>query len=416
MKNRNVLRLSLYQAFMSASISVPGSWILMDMLLLRMHFDIRLFGIIKSSMFLVPAIVYWLLANRLRDLRIAPAVCRWAYLLRITIPLCLPLTALYVDSAGIRMAICILVFSSSFSLAMIANNTLLTVSRAAVAPGVFNKYSLFFYSLQSLPASLMGYPVARILGNTSLDDRSFLLLFFAIEAVVCMLYIPAFICLRDLELKAPDDLPRPSFKEHLMPFIDSDFRTIFAFTALRAFWMGMLSTYWTVHLLKIRGWRADSIVIFETAMMFALLFIAPLCGKLADRKGYRLCFLLLTLLSIIAAYLNLTFWASPLVLFIAMLINNNGCVGIISTCSLSLLSSAVVATAPKGHSERYIAAYSIFNSLGAFGGCCVASRLFAYISDGATADDALYRRFFLITAFLLIPQLACSLMLKKKRQ
>ena len=415
MKNRNVLRLSLYQAFMSASISVPGSWILMDMLLLRMHIDIRLFGMIKSSMFLVPAIVYWLLANRLRDLRIAPAVCRWAYLLRITIPLCLPLTALYIGSASIRMAICIAVFSSSFSLAMIANNTLLTVSRAAVEPGVFNKYSLFFYSLQSLPASLMGYPVARVLANPSLDDRSFLLLFFAIEVVVSLLYIPAFICLRDLDMKTQEDLPRTSFKEHLMPFIDRGFRTIFAFTALRAFWMGMLSTYWTVHLLSIRGWRADSIVIFETAMMFALLFVAPLCGKLADRKGYRLCFLVMTLLSIIAAYLNIALWTSPLVLFIAMLVNNNGCVGIISTCSLSLLSSAVVATAPKGHSERYIAAYSLFNSLGAFGGCCMASRLFAFLSDGAEANGALYRQFFLITSFLLLPQMACSMMLKKRK-
>ena len=413
MKNRNVLRLSVYQAFMSASISVPGSWILMDMLLLRMHFDIRLFGMIKSSMFLVPAIVYWLLANRLRDLRIAPAVCRWAYLLRITIPLCLPLTALYVGSATIRMAICIAVFSSSFSLAMIANNTLLTVSRAAIEPGVFNKYSLFFYSLQSLPASLMGYPVARVLANSSLDDRSFLLLFFAIEVLVGLLYIPAFACLRNLDLKTPESLPKVSIKEQLMPFIDSGFRPLFAFTTLRSFWMGMLSTYWTVHLLSIRGWRADSIVIFETAMMMALLFIAPLCGKLADRKGYRLCFLLLTMLSIIAAYLNIALWTSPLALFLVMMVNNNGCVGIISTCTLSLMSSAVVATAPKGHSERYIAAYSLFNAVGAFAGCCVASRLFALLSNGVPVDDALYRQFFLITTTLLLPQLVCSMMLKR---
>ncbi len=414
MKNRNVLRLSLYQAFMSASISVPASMILVDMLLLRMHFDIRLFGMIKSSMFLVPAIVYWLLANHLRDLRIAPAVCRWAYLLRITIPLCLPLAALYVASAHLRMAICVVVFSLSFSLAMIANNTLLTVSRAAIEPGVFNKYSLFFFILQSVPASLVGYPIARILANSNLDDKSFLMLYFAIEVAVCLLYIPAFACLRNLDLKAPDNLPKTNFKEHLMPFIDKNCRPIFALTVLRAFWMGMLSSYWTVYLLSIRGWRADTIVIFETAMMVALLFIAPLCGKLADNKGYRLCFLLLIFLAIIAAYLNIALWTSTLALFLVILINHNGNVGIISTCTLSLLSSAVVVYSPKGHSERYIAAYSLFNSLGAFAGCCVASRLFTFLSNGAVPDDALYRKFFLATTFLLIPQLFCSMMLKRK--
>ena len=75
----------------SLSIAVPCSWVITDLLLLNLKFDLTRFGAIKSSMFLVPAISYWLLANKLRDLSIAPAVCRWAYLIRIVVPLSLPL-------------------------------------------------------------------------------------------------------------------------------------------------------------------------------------------------------------------------------------------------------------------------------------------------------------------------------------
>lgn len=415
-KNRNILKLSIYMVFMSASIAVPGSLLLIDMLLLRMHFDIKLFGMIKSSMFLVPAIAYWLMANTLRNLRIAPAVCRWAYLTRITVPLVLPLTALHVESATTRMAICIAVFSISFSAAMIANNTLLTLCKAAVPDNSFNRYAAFFTILQGVPSSVLGYPIAKMLGKATLDDTQFLHLFLAIEIVVCLFYIPAFICLRNLKLKDLPPPPKVSFSEYLLPFKDASCRPLFALTFLRNFWMGMLSSYWAVYVLKIRGWNPDTIVIFEMAMMIALVFIAPIFGKIADERGFRICFIGLFLTSLAAAGLQLVFWTSTAFLVIAIIVNHYGNVAIVSTSSLTLLSTAVVVSAPKGHSERYIAAATFFNSIGAFAGCCVASRLFAWLSNGSATDTVVFRNYFTITTLLILPQLACSLMLKERNR
>ncbi len=413
-KNRNVLKLSLYMVFMSAAIAVPASLLLIDMLLLRMHFDIRLFGMIKSSMFLVPAIAYWLLANRLRDLRIAPAVCRWAYLIRIVVPLSLPLAALYVESAAIRMWLCIAVFSICFSAAIIANNTLLTLSKAAVPEQSFNRYAAFFTILQGVPATVLGYPIAKLLGNADLDDVRFLHLYFLIELVVCLFYIPAFICLRNLDLKDFQKPLKVSLGEHLMPFADSSCRPLFALTFIRTFWMGMLSSYWAVYLLKIRGWNPDSIIIFDIAMMVSLIFIAPMFGRLADEKGFKLCFLCLIFMSLAAAVLHVAFWTSTLLLVVAIIVNHYGNNGIVSCSLLTILSSATVVCAPKGHSERYLAAYSFFNSIGAFAGCCVASRLFAWLSNGSSADETVFRNYFAIITALILLQIACAALLKKR--
>ena len=413
-KNRNILKLSIYMAFMSASIAVPGSLLLIDMLLLRMHFDIKLFGMIKSSIFLMPAIAYWLLANTLRNLKIGAAVCRWAYLTRITVPLLLPLTALYVQSAALRMTICVAVFSISFSAAMIANNTLLTLCKAAVPDNAFNRYAAFFTILQSVPASALGYPLAKLLGKPGLDDTQFLHLFLIVEIVVCIFYIPAFVCLRNLELKNMQPPPKVSFSEYLMPFKDASCRPLFALTFIRTFWMGMLTSYWTVYILKVRGWHPDTIVIFEMAMMFALIFIAPMFGRFADEKGFRICFLSLFLMAFSAACLHVVFWTSTAFLVLAIIVNHHGNVAIVSSSSLTLLSTAVVVCAPKGHSERYIAAASFFNSIGAFAGCCVASHLFTWLSHGNEADSAVFRNYFALITLLILPQIACTLMLKER--
>ena len=64
----NFRRLAEFQALNAVAIALGANWVITDMILLRMNFDLSRFGVIKSSMFLLPALAYWAAAGLLRKL------------------------------------------------------------------------------------------------------------------------------------------------------------------------------------------------------------------------------------------------------------------------------------------------------------------------------------------------------------
>ena len=83
--------LTIYQLLNAIAIAIGANWVVTDMILLHMKFDLALFGVVKSSMFLVPALAYWAAAGVLRKWNRDRLVCLWSYLGRILLPLALPI-------------------------------------------------------------------------------------------------------------------------------------------------------------------------------------------------------------------------------------------------------------------------------------------------------------------------------------
>ena len=74
----NFRRLAEFQALNAVAIALGANWVITDMILLRMNFDLSRFGVIKSSMFLLPALAYWAAAGLLRKLNCDRLVCLWS--------------------------------------------------------------------------------------------------------------------------------------------------------------------------------------------------------------------------------------------------------------------------------------------------------------------------------------------------
>ena len=69
----NFRRLAEFQALNAVAIALGANWVITDMILLRMNFDLSRFGVIKSSMFLLPALAYWAASGVILPGRF----CRW---------------------------------------------------------------------------------------------------------------------------------------------------------------------------------------------------------------------------------------------------------------------------------------------------------------------------------------------------
>lgn len=402
----NIRRISIFELFTSAAITLPASWVFTDLLLLRMKFNLALFGFIKSCMFLMPALVYWALTGVIRRSGKDEWFCRWGYFVRITLPLLLPLTALVSANTAIRMWMCVFVFSLGYSAAMIANNTVLALSRRAVGRNDFNRWSLLFVVMLALPAAVISLPSAYFLGKTSLSDAQFFLWFFILEAATGILYIPAFCAMRNLDLEPEPNPGKTSVREQLAPFLDRTLRPLLVLTFLQSLWLGLVSTYWVVYLLKVWRWNSGWVALTEAVLCFSCLFGSTFFGRLADRHGYRACFLLLIILMAACSAVSFCWWGTipALILSIALIYNANN--GILSSAMRSLTQSAAVGLAPAGKSEKYIAVQILVQSTATFLGCCLAGYLFGLLAGGKSGepDQALFRTYFLLVNLLLIPQ------------
>jgi len=416
---KNIRRIAVFELFTSAAITLPASWVFTDLLLLRMRFDLALFGFIKSCMFLLPALIYWALIGVIRRSGRDEAFCRWGYFARITLPLLLPLTALLTQDPSTRMWMCVFVFSFGYSAAMIANNTVLAISKRAIEKEVFNRWSLLFVVMLALPAAAISLPTAWFLGRTGLTDGEFFLWFLAFEVLTGLLYIPAFCAMRNLDLE-PEKLavksPHP-FLDRLEPFRKKSFRPLLFLTLTQSLWLGLVSSYWVVYLIKAWHWNPGWIALTEVALCFCCLFSSLFFGRFADRHGYRNCFMLLIGVMAACAAVSFAWWGTlpVLILFIIIIYNANN--GLASNSMRSLTHSASVGLATQGNTEKYIAAHILVQAIGTFTGCCLAGWIFGLLSGGdPNPGQNMFRRYFLLADLLLIPQFIVALFFRHAKK
>ena len=90
-----VKKLFLYNLFVSLSLTIASNFAFMDRLFMRLHIDMGNLGMIKSIIFLLPAIIYQFCAPLLARLNRDKTVIAVSYLLRCIIPLLLPIAAIF---------------------------------------------------------------------------------------------------------------------------------------------------------------------------------------------------------------------------------------------------------------------------------------------------------------------------------
>ena len=411
---RNYLRISIYLAGTGIAIAIPASFCCADLLLLRMNFDYHLFGVIKSSMFFMPPLIYWFCADSLKRLDRNAAICRWNYLLRIVFPLFLPLTAQMTENPTIRLWSCVAVFSLGFTSAMFANNTLMSLYRESVPSDQFNRQSMFFNALLTVACLLATIPAVSLLNAPTLYDGEFFRRFLILELISALFYIPGFIALRNLDKVNPQTsvAATSTLRDKLHPFTDRKYLPLMAVNVLFSLWFGMVSCYWVVYLITMRNWSAGTIVIVEAFLSALSLFTSRAIGKIADNKGYNKItgFLLVSML--ILALLHTVCWQSRAVTFIVLILIHNANNGLFSGGARGLLTSAGITFAPDSARERCFGAFTLLQSLACFAGCIIGGKLFETLC-GTQATDQNYRLYFACSNLLLIPLAAAGFFLKQ---
>ncbi|MBO7742202.1 MAG: hypothetical protein J6S21_06570, partial [Victivallales bacterium] len=136
---RNIASLRKFNLYTSLALTVVSSLIFMDLLMLRMDIDTRLFGSIKSMLYLLPAIAYQCMTPVLNRVRNDAKVCAWCYLLRCFIPSILPLLALVTANHAVLTVACFLLPSVGMMLAGFANNTLMILYKRFIPEHDFNR-------------------------------------------------------------------------------------------------------------------------------------------------------------------------------------------------------------------------------------------------------------------------------------
>lgn len=369
--------LTIYQLLNAIAIAIGANWVVTDMILLHMKFDLALFGVVKSSMFLVPALAYWAAAGVLRKWNRDRLVCLWSYLGRILLPLALPIVAMATADREIRFGVSLAVFAGGYTLALFAKNSLLSLYRGALPPAEFNRNGLLLSALPGPVAMLTALPAVWLLGR--IREEQFFPLLLIIHLLTLLPEIPAAAAL--LRVRVPER-PRPDslrFQEWLMPFGDGKFRPLLVFSFLHAFWMGVPATYLVVFLLKIRDFPPFGIALIEFALSVAAVVGARLAGRLADRFGYAAVMAAGAAAITAVSILWVIYPAAALPLFLFLFCIENGNNGFVAVTLRNLEGCAAAALAAPGRINGYVAAFTLVQAVGCFIGCLFAGPLFALL-------------------------------------
>lgn len=116
-----------------------ANWVITDMILLRMNFDLSRFGVIKSSMFLLPALAYWAAAGLAAEAELRPSGLPLVLFCPGGSAAGMPAAALLTDDGRILFAVCLIVFSGGYTFALFANNSLLAIYKSALPAAEFNR-------------------------------------------------------------------------------------------------------------------------------------------------------------------------------------------------------------------------------------------------------------------------------------
>ena len=414
LSSSNLKLLIRHAIAISLSIAVPCSWVITDLLLLNLKFDLTRFGAIKSSMFLLPAVSYFAAAGLLKRLDRDLAVAAQAYLWRVILPVVLTAVALVCYDQDVLLWTAAIIFSLSYSCAMFANNTLMKIYRRALSPEDFSRGSLFLPALMGLPAALFCLGAIWLLNRYNGDRQAFLWCLLILQVLTALFEIPgirAIMAVRYPETPTADK-PRTPQRARIGDILHHpEMMRLLALTAAQGVWMGLVSTYFVVYLLKVRHWDPTILLGAELVLAVLALLTASKVGRLAGKVGYWKVFSVGTLAIFVVQSLWLMCPESPVLLIVFAIFIYNGNNGLLAVLCRGLEGAASAALAKPGQDELYIAAGTLVFSLACFGGCLAAGRLFGALGGGEAALIPYFRYTLLLPPVMFL----FSLPLPKRR-
>lgn len=406
-----VRRLCLYNLFNSLAITPACNVIFADKLMLRMEIDLDLFGMIKGFTYLIPTVLYQLAVPLLQRLKNDVGVTVWCYLLRALLPALLPILALFTDNKSVLTLSCILVFSTAMTMAVFANNSLLAIYRTALPKEDFNSKSGLIALCTSMPARLLGLPLAWWLDCYETASNHTFFMIFALIHLLCLFFeIPAFRQMRGMnrKIRGKRKTAHHTRGGMLSPYFDRIFAPVLGIQVLQGILFGLIGAYLTVYLLKGAGLSLSVVTMISTGLAILLYLSLPVCGAVADRIGYQRLFFILSGVMLAGHVLFCSVWDQFWVLLLFMLIMGDGNSALVSGSLQWGLNAAASKLLRRSLSGCYIAALSVCFNGGIFAGSLLAGWLFSLALR--TIDGDVYRQYFLYTlAFSVLLFLAAGI-------
>lgn len=399
--NSSVRDLCRYNLFNSIAIAPACNLAFMDKLMLHMDLELSFIGCIKGFMFLVPAILYFFMVPILRKLHADVKITLYCYFFRASLPILLPVLALFTDNRAILTAACIFVLSAAMTLAAFANNSLMAIYRMAIPKESFNKNAGLIALCTNIPATTMGLPLAWLLDLCESAPGYWFYIVFALIHVFCVLFeIPAIKSM----LKLPPLKYPPAEKHHRIrgaawrPFADREYLPLLGLCLLNAIVYGIGSAYLIIYLLEERDFSMSMISIIALLLSLSFNLLLPFAGRFADRIGYRRLFLYLSAAMLTGNILFCVFWGKNWVLLPFAILAWTGAGSIVGGVLTWGLNAAGSKLSRPNLSENYIAAFSFCYNGGLFLGSTVAGFLFG-LSRAMGGPDIYHRYFLMVLPF-----------------
>ena len=395
-----------YNLLVSCSLTMVGSVLFIDSMLLRMKIDISFFGTIKLFACLLPAVLYTLLSSQLSKLKNYTFWCGGFTFLRVACAGVLPFLWMIIDNKN-HLAVAVSVFLSISTLAAVFGNNMLTVIYRQVIPEKTYNYNLSVMTLMlGLPLQLLALPMAGVLDICrNWSDMSFMLLFGFLQLAGVLFEVPAVILLN--KVKLPER--RGSTKKHfswqqlLMPIKDRQYRWLMLMSALRCALNCMAVTYIIVYFLEVAKMSMMMLSVIMTSLSLCANLLLPFSGKIIDRLGYGRVFVWLSGAMLAGALLFCIFWRQIWILPIFAVLCWDAGGGIIA-CILGV--SCVIACgrlADKAWVDQAISISSLFNNIASAVGYSLAAIIYKLVLVEGNLDATLhYFYWMLVPVYILI--------------
>ncbi|MFA6931376.1 MAG: MFS transporter [Lentisphaeria bacterium] len=405
--SRNIPLLYRYNLFTSVTLSVVANGVLIDQLMLKLNIDIGDFGIIKSMMFLAPALSYQLAIPLLRKLDCPEQVCAYSYAIRVFLPCLLPFLGIFGAGREVITIAAMLILGLCGALAAFANNSLSLIYRQTFPENRYNHFMGKIMLLISLPAVLINLSVAWILKHCeNYSGNTYLWIFALLQIITVSFEIPAFKAIWKVQTG-----PRKPVKIHfhlpdfIVPFYDREYRRFLLFCSGFGVIFGIISTYFIVYLYNERHWSVMRVMLWSTLFSLISLAVSSLAGKRFDRISYPALFTLLSGMifigSLATGFALDTTWG----MLIAMIFIWNGWGSALGAVLATVLNSAAGRLASKENTIFFISLYSLTLNFGQFIGSALAGLLLRMVSYASPEGNFNFQGFFRLScaaAFLLL--------------
>ena len=396
-----------YNLFNSFALSIAANVLFTDILLLKLDFDPSRLAYAKSAMFIAPALCYQLLAPHLQSLNRDREICIWSYALRISVPMLLPIVAIFHPGPTVLFWTSVFVMGAGFTLAAFANNTLAVLYRKVLPPEHFNQYSGLINLLFNAPAICLSLLAAVAIDQMkSLQVRQYCLILTGMELAMFIFETPAIVFLKRLHVPSQPKAERPSWRDYLAPLADPNYRRLLAFGSLRSLWRGLLLSLASVFFLEIVGFSALSLSVAFSASALVGTCLCTWLSPLIDRRGYR-PWLMTTLGATLAV--TLAFCVSPMLLAMQLLF-----LVFVGDAGNSLGGYVIAFTeytmgtrfASLERTNSYVATYSFVSNMATFGGCILGGVWHRFLTGHMGNDPAtVFQTYFLSSCPLLVAML-----------